>query len=40
MNNQGFINQGFVNQEVQQLPPIVTRQTNVVHRYIYVLVSN
>ena len=36
MNNQGFINQGFVNQEVQQLPSIVTRQTNVVHRYIVV----
>lgn len=34
-NNQGF-NQGMINQENMTLPPIVTRQTNVVHRYFVI----
>lgn len=35
MNNQNF-NQGMINQENMTLPPIVTRQTNVVHRYFVI----
>ncbi len=31
--NQNFVNQAYANTTVTNLPPIVTRQVNVVHRY-------